>query len=189
MNRDFDSYNPDAPNSENEHNDTSELVELAVLEQSLAGLPLREPSAALDRRVFASLGAERSDEFNAANDNADSDAFEQNDRHDPFAFPRWIAGAVAVAACAALVTLTILNSPQINPTPGRDAIEFDPVRIEHVYSDVEPEGMVFVDNGMPVQRYRRQTVEHVQLIDDKHNIRIELTVPQEDLIHVPMSYD
>lgn len=183
MNREFDSYNPDTPNDENGSNDTSELVELAVLEQSLIGLPLREPTAELDRRVFASLAAERSDEFN---DNADSGT---SDHHDRFAFPRWIAGAVAVAACAALVTLTLLNSPQINPTTGSDVIEFDPVRIEHVYSDIEPEGMVFVDNGMPVQRYRRQTVEHVQLIDDKHNIRIELTVPQEDLIHVPISYD
>lgn len=185
MNRNFDSH---------EHDETCDERDQDV-EQAVMALRLRKPSADLDRRIFGSLatGATSIDTPTDAVASANSDQTASTQPHPShLVFTRWLAGAAAVAACAALVILVILSSQPTNstqPTDGNLTVDFDPVRIEHVYSDVEPEGVVFVDDNTPMQRYRRQTVEHVQLIDAERDIRIELTVPKEDLIVMPVSYD
>ena len=119
-----------------------------------------------------------------------------------------LRAALGLASCAALVMLLWLviygNQPATSPRdtggivvhpppkPGIalevDALPFNPVRIEQVWSDVQPEGVILVD-GDPLRRYHRQTFEHVQLIDDARNIRIEFTVPHRDVIVTPVRYD
>lgn len=195
MNRNFDSYEHD----DAQHEDGA-LVEQALLALTL---PLRQPSSELDRRIFSALaqdtrvsGVSSPVSFECASaaspdvsSSHDGDSEPQSNR---LVFTRWLAGGAAIAACAAVVTIVMINSQTattIQPTNDNIVGDFDPVRIEHVYSDIEPEGVVYVDNDTPVQRFRRQTVEHVQLIDDKRNIRIEMTVPKEDVIIMPVSYD
>ncbi len=187
--------NPQPPN--HQPDDASPDPDAMKVEQLLRATPLRQPGASLDERIFSAMADV--DALVAPTSTPpstfitrDHDAVEINATPARFIFSRWLAGAAALAACVALVVV-IMNSSETPPIHNDQgsihAIDFDPVRIEHVYSDVEPEGVVFVDDDTPVQRYRRQTVEHVQLIDDKRNIRIELTVPQEDVIVMPVNYD
>jgi len=150
------------------------------IESLLKRQPLRVPSAAFDERM-EQLFAQR----------------------EVFVWPvvRW---AAALAACAGIaVTVWYVMSRNIATTPVKPNVvvkapdkganpatplDFDPVRIEQVWSQVEPEGVIMVD-GDAMRRFHRQMVEHVQLIDDARNIRIEYTVPHNDVIVMPVRYD
>jgi hypothetical protein len=88
---------------------------------------------------------------------------------------------------AAPAPLPLVNAPAAAvPSPLAD---FNPVRIEEVWSRVAPDGVVTFDAGSPVRRYRQRTLQHVQLIDEDRNIRIEYTVPRDDLLVTPVRFD
>jgi hypothetical protein len=173
-------------------NDPLEPIEL---ERMLARRPLTPPPARMDDRMaelFASVGRHEA-----------SDALSRR-----FAI-KWVRAVRAIAACGALAALlwlmTEYNRPARRPSDagekgGAFAVAppvlkaaapppaFNPVRIEQVWSDVRPEGVVMVD-GDPLRRYHRQTVQRVQLIDEKTNVRIEYTVPHDEVVVTPVKYD
>lgn len=175
------------------------------VEQLLKRIPLHKPSASLDDRVLDTLArAEMTADHRA-------DALSFDDGPQTYGGSRalpWVMFALATAACAALAAVMWFGpgTPAERTTPGptvagpsddssRDknttvtnVADFNPVRIEQVWTGVQPEGVVFIDDT-PVRRYRQQTIEHVQLVDEEKNIRIEITVPREDVIVTPVDYD
>jgi hypothetical protein len=148
------------------------------LEDLLRRVPLRRPSEDLDRRVLAEAAA-------------------------PAARPRvfrWAATALAAAAAVALAVagwqwLSMQGnehhkaygpaSPGVVQADGHD----EPIRIEQVWSAVEPRGVVMIDDQTPARGFVRRTVNRVQVIDEKQNIRVEYTIPREDYVYVPVGYD
>ncbi len=166
------------------------------LEELLTKLPREQPSATLDARMaklFAAAEA-RHDEVIATL------------RPRTF-WPRLLASGLAMAACLLLAVIVAMNtaaptgetkdrsaqgiipSPANNAGHESDTLDFKPVRIEQVWSQIQPGGIITLDDNTPLRRFRRHTVEHVQLIDDKQNIRIEYTRPRNDTIVVPVRYD
>jgi hypothetical protein len=176
----------------------------AQLEAALTALPLRQPSPALDGRVHNTIADTIAPPSLTFNRDAD--------QHPPASTAPvtnklpWAMFALAAAACIALAAMLLFNpanNTNDNPnkftgTPGSKdqasnsnvaLANFNPVRFEQMYTNVQPDGIVFVDDETPMRRFRRQHVEHVQLVDEKQNIRIEITLPQNDVIVTPIGYD
>ena len=106
----------------------------------------------------------------------------------------WLArGAALAAAIALLVHMSLRwgvnNNPTNQPPQTADEFVFDPVRIEHTWSAVEPQGLIMVDDQTPAAGFVERRVEHVQLIDEKNNVRMEFTVPRQDVIVIPVEYE
>lgn len=165
------------------------------LEQLLARQPLSKPSAKLDERMAAL--------FTAAAGNGSSSS-----HLPPDVLPMhrsWIRILSALAACLAVALLLWLamqrqqsgaqqprnissNNPKYSTQTPAGLIDFNPVRIEDSWSSVTPQEVVVID-GDPLRRYHRQTIDRVQLIDEKNNMRIEYTVPRNEVIVMPVKYD
>lgn len=159
------------------------------LEQLLAKQPLTRPSAKLDQRVAALFAA----------------AAVRTESPDSHLHRPWIRIISALAACLAIVLLLWLviqkqnssaphsrniatNNPKHSTQAPIDLIDFNPVRIEDSWSSVVPDEVVIID-GDPLRRYHRQTIDRVQLIDEKNNMHIEYTVPRNEVIVMPVRYD
>jgi|GEM_PF-2415922 len=156
-----------------------EIQEQHELESLIARQPLRQPSAKLDERMSSLFRAQPSQTVASA---------------APMSFFNRpvLQSALRVAALLALVALigwALLSQlyPDVKPdenlakgSRGQTPVqtvwsEFNPVRIEQSWSNLEPEGVVVID-GDPLRRYQRETFDHVQLIDEKNNIRIGVHV-------------
>ena len=165
------------------------------LEELLRKLPREQPSAAMDARM--------TELFAAAEANRDQVIATLAPRT---LWPRLLASGLAMAACLGLAVIVAMNAGPGNTGPASDRVvhgivpgpatnqesetlDFKPVRIEQVWSQIQPGGVITLDDSTPLRRFRRQTLEHVQLIDDKQNIRIEYTRPRNDTIVMPVRYD
>ena len=164
------------------------------LEAMLRSMPLREPSAGLDRRVLSARprgGARR----------------------------RWFwAGATVVVTAATagvlLVATGILGPPRdgLRAPSGREvALNGDPrpidappaptdaqddeadddgIHIEQVWSALAAaDAIVFDDDLRPMRRVHRQVMRRVQWIDPERNVHIEWNIPSEQSVLVPLEYN
>ena len=149
------------------------------IETLLRQMPLKKPSPSLDARVLAGR---------------------------PHPMRAWLIGAVGGALAAAAAVILAVGLPQnmskVTPGPqsGPAAVEVaatapqpapaasvEPVRLEQNWSEVSYEGLVFPDPQTPLQTFRRRTVDRVQFFDPQRNIRMETTVPREEIIFVKAS--
>jgi len=124
----------------------------------------------------------------------------------PHPMRAWLIGAVGGALAAAAAVILAVGLPQnmskVTPGPqsGPAAVEVargvpqpgpaapvEPVRLEQNWSEVSYEGLVFPDPQTPLQTFRRRTVDRVQFFDPQRNIRMETTVPREEIIFVKAS--
>ncbi len=164
------------------------------LEELLTGLPREQPSSGLDVRVAILFGGS-----SAAPSNSAGSRMTVKLTLSSF-WPRLLVSGLAMAACLALAVIVAMNTtgPTGQPTHSlvpspiasdADTLDFKPVRIEQVWSQIQPGDVITLDDNTPLRRFQRQTVEHVQLIDDKKNIRIEYTRPRQDTIVMPVRYD
>ena len=67
-------------------------------------------------------------------------------------------------------------SPPPHPLPG--------LRVERTVDRVTDEGIVGRLGDMPLQRYRRQSVQQVWLIDPQQGTRVGATVPRDEIVVV-----
>lgn len=145
------------------------------LERLLQELPLRRPSDRLDRRVGAirRAGAVFWKRLGLA------------------------AAAAAVPAVAAgLLWVLAWNGGEVEPGPPYRAAEppsiassLPPVRIEQVWSELKDEEVVPVDDAPPMRRVHQRVFRHVRWIDERREVRIEWTVPTEQVVLAPLEYN
>ena len=156
------------------------------LEKMIRQMNLQAPGADLDEKVQRALRGEAAAEVRAGS-----------------IWVGWAGRAAAfAAACVAGLGLWLwMHSGDggemsgTNPaamsagvdSPGdlREA-SFNPVRIAEVYSDVTPEGQVRVGQHAPIRRFRYQQLEHIRYIDAERNIEIEMMIPHEEILYVPL---
>ncbi|MCX5682876.1 MAG: hypothetical protein NT049_04240 [Planctomycetota bacterium] len=145
------------------------------IETLLRQMPLRKPSLDLDVRVMA---------------------------RRPHPTRAWFIGAAGGALAAAAVVMLIVGLPQnaTHVTPGTTLVgggnpvslpgptaPVEPVRLEQNWSELSYEGLVLPDPQTPLQTFRHRTVDRVQFFDPLRNIRMETTVPREEVIFVKAS--
>jgi hypothetical protein len=141
------------------------------IETLLSRMPLKKPPASLDARI------------RALHDRAAGTA------NAPQAGQRkvWILGIVGGSLAAAAAALLAWGLWPTTPTSAPEAMAkapdaAGPIRVEQNWSQVSYDGLVFPDEQTPMQKFRRQTVEHVQWIDAKNGVRMETTRPKEDIM-------
>ena len=161
--------------------------EIEQLEALLQALPLREPSAELDRRV-AALG-------------------------QPAATPRvqirrrglkraaWAAAALVTTA-AAIIGVCLLQLPahrgsvalpavaQTTP-PVYAAPKVSPVQIEQTWSVPTSHELVAseTEGEAPVSRVQKQVVRHVEWIDEQQHVYLQWTMPGEEVSEEALEYN
>jgi len=165
------------------------------LERLLQELPLRRPSDRLDPRVGAIWGARAA-------------------RWRRLGLAAVASAALAVAA--GLIGVLAWNGARVEPGPpygatrppsiasslepaspgaeGRpsetaDEPRFPTVRIEQVWSELQDEEVVPVDDALPMRRVHQRVFRHVRWIDEPHDVRIEWTVPSEEVVLAPLEYN
>lgn len=165
------------------------------LESLLQALPLRRPSDRLDPRVGAVWGA------------------------GAVRWKRLGLGAAAaavLAVAAGLLWMLAWHGGPVEPGPPYRATEppsiastlppalpgaegrpsgtaaeqrFPPVRIEQVWSELKDEEVVPVDDAPPMRRVHHRVFRHVRWIDEPRDVRIEWTVPSEQVVLAPLEYN
>ena len=98
-----------------------------------------------------------------------------------------LGGSLAAAAAVMLAWGLWPAEVPVAPAPAGEAVAkaadpAGPIRVEQNWSEVSYDGLVFPDEQTPMQKFRRQTLEHVQWIDAKNGVRMETTRPREDII-------
>jgi hypothetical protein len=168
------------------------------IERMLSELPLREPPAELDRRVMAALSEHETIALSSPRRKPGVPRVPgvqrpARQRRPVLATLGWLGGSAALAALLAMAITTSMRQPDpIQPPAAPLAAAdkgFDPVRIEQTSSSVTPAGIVMLDERTPARRYVERTYEHVQLIDEANNIRIEYTTPRESYVLIPVESD
>jgi hypothetical protein len=174
------------------------------IENLLRQMPLVKPSADLDARVadvFAAGAA--GTETRRANT---PEVRRANIWGRPRTRQAWLVGAVGGALAAAAAIILAVGLPQGTPTstPGPQPasapplvangsltltgaappLPVEPVRLEQNWSELSYEGLVCPDPETPLRKFRRRTLEHVQWFDPRRNIRMETTIPREEIIFV-----
>lgn len=146
------------------------------IEKLLSDLPLKQPSAELDRRIDAAFWSAR-----------------WNRRL------RWtsLAGAAVAAAVVGALTLNLAgHKTESAPGPGSTVTApphvFDPsgmVNFSRDISETVPAGVYRGQDGTPVRAYRRVGVKDVWTVDPVTGQRVKTRVPQEETILVPANFD
>ena len=145
------------------------------IENLLGRMPLREPPPSLDNRVLGRRHRRRRILY------------------------RSLAGGALTAAAAALIVGFALSGgdgdrvAQDNPPAPTQATArakpAAPVRIERNWSTVAYEGVVVPDRRLPLRKFRRQVLEHVQWVDKSRGRRMEMTVPHDEVILIKAPID
>ncbi len=138
------------------------------IEELLRGMPLAEPSAALDRRLL----------------------------RRPAGRALWAVGLTAAAAAAVVAAVTFGRGVDAAPQPKKHIAREsstdpaaapaagEPVRYEQVYTDARYAGTYEVDTGPPVRAIRHVTVRRVWWVNQQRDLRMEMTVPDEEVVLV-----
>lgn len=128
------------------------------LERLLAGLPLRAPSAALDRRITDGAA------------------------HRPRPALRWaLAATVALAAGVAIAVPAFRRGP----APIARVAPASPVAVEREVSQTIDEGAVTVVGHVPYRRVRQQTVREIWWADPATGARMWAQLPTEHITVEP----
>jgi hypothetical protein len=174
------------------------------IENLLRQMPLAKPSADLDARVtdmFAAGAAGTETRRANTPETRRAVALQQ-----PRTRRAWLFGAIGGALAAAAAVILAVGLPQNmskvtpgpqpvpatvevargTPQPASDAA-VEPVRLEQNWSELSYEGIVLPDPQTPLQTFRHRTVDRVQFFDPQRNIRMETTVPREEVIFVKAS--
>jgi hypothetical protein len=151
------------------------------IEAMLRDLPLRPPSPGLDRRVMSA-------------------------RHPWRRRLRWMA---PVAAAAALVAIAVGSwslhhasrrhgekpiaksldpgLPTADTRPAATVASLTPISITRTYGGIARDGIIGkTPTGQPVERIRRQTVRQVLIVDPKRGTKVSISMPQEEVLVVPV---
>ena len=165
---------------------------VARLEAVLAGMALVEPSARLDRRIAAAARSSRRN----------------------WRLVGWASGLSGMAAGLLIGILawpamfgldpnpadptatgpgstSVLASNGQPETPDADAASTDPasdgdgpVEATVETTQVMSDGVVVLNDRLPVHQIRRITTRHMLYYDEKTNERIEVTTPSEQVIYI-----
>ncbi len=143
------------------------------IERLLGRMPLHEPSVSMDARVLGQ-------------------------RHRGRRVLWWAAAGSAVGAAAAVLFVFFALShdggemvardtdppapAEKTPPPAIAQSEPPPVRLEQNWSTVAYEGVVVPDQRVPLRKFRRHVLEHIQWIDKAHGRRMDMTIPREQVI-------
>jgi len=138
------------------------------LEEILRTQPLRSPSTSLDSRIAATI--------------ADGS-------------PRRLrlflgAGAGAAMAACLLLVITIgrpAGGPEHDSVAAARAGNDGYIRVDQVWSQVIQGELVFTEDDEPVRPLWVQRLYHTSWINEKENVRIEMTVPEDQVVLVSAS--
>ena len=154
---------------------------LLRVEHPLSEQPLREPSAALDARM-ARVFAGEADEAPAS-----------------YRFAWASRVAVPLAACLAIGLTVFFITRDVEPNPAGPGdgglatlttpVEFEPVRYDETVVSDEAGDIIILDDQLPVVPIRRQAIQKTRWVDEANNIEIEMTVPREQTLIVPVQID
>ena len=163
------------------------------LENELRALRPVAPSANLEERIAADLAPR---EIVAAPSCAvrvpTAGVLARTATTNPFA--QWLRGlGWAVAGAAAVVALVIFFqkadrpvTPQI-ATAEEDAGAFVPAESERELVDADDSGILYVEGEEPVRALRFHSVERYAWINPETGARVEVEVPREDLVLMPVA--
>jgi hypothetical protein len=171
----------------------ADLGELADVEELLRTMPLRRPGATLDARVRATLRRDAARRgrlgwlaaaaavaiaagvtplvWQAVGASGKADAPRAGSSTAIIDVP----GAQPSSAPVTRAVYPASSSPP-RPLPG--------LRVERTVDRVTDEGIVGRLGDMPLQRYRRQSVRQVWLIDPQQGTRVGATVPRDEIVVV-----
>jgi hypothetical protein len=108
---------------------------------------------------------------------------------------RFMVGMALVAA-GVLVAAMIL--PQVRPptrpsaTPKtavrpvlhREQEHSQPIEVQQVWSRIAPGALLLTEDDIPIRPILIQRIQQTRWFDEKENVRMELTVPQEGIVFV-----
>jgi hypothetical protein len=166
-----------------DEHDEQEDDGLAEIQAMLRHLPLRPPPPPLDRRVTAACHPWRRrlrwasaaaailalalgswTWHHASRRHADTPIAKSLDRRMP---------AVAVA--------------DTRPAGAAIVASLNPISITRTYGGISRDGIIGkTASGRPVERIRRQTVRQVLIVDPKRGTKVSITMPQEEVLVVPV---
>lgn len=145
------------------------------IELLLAGMPLRPPSSRLDARVWRVLN-------------------ELCPVRRLHGLSLRIAAAAAIVLGAALLLVHNLRPPgpseltritpaaQVRPT----AVSLNRLRVERDARRLLDRGIIGFQGDVPIRAYRYQSVRQIWYFDPKSKTRLAVTVPQDQLVLVPV---
>lgn len=138
------------------------------IEQLLQRQPLRQPTAELDRRVFAALAAEPV----------------ETPRRSRWMLALFPLGLAAAAAVAMAVTLNLPRDPAVQsvevavqPQPAGGGGE-PVIEISQSWTESQPLGVLLVsDEGAALRAIRTQQVQQTRWVDPADGVAFEITAP------------
>ena len=133
------------------------------VEEMLRALPLRRPAETLDEKVLRC-----------------------RPRRSRLRWTLWAAAGAGAAAAAVLVAAALHRPPPRPqaPYPPAERLFAHPVRYEQIISDVDYGGTFEADDGTPVRAFRRMTVRKVWYVDRDSGAKMEMTIPQAEVVLV-----
>lgn len=145
------------------------------IEELLSDMPLAQPTPDLDERILGIAEADR----------------------DRWRLVSWTSGLVGVAAGLA-IALSVWGVLQLTASSGAPALrpsvelassaetapaaDTEGTVVETTNTQIVDEGMVLVDNNIPLHQIRRVTTRQVMYYNEKTNERLELIEPEEEVI-------
>ncbi len=156
----------------------SDNPEFDDLENLLREAPLRRPSAKLDERIFAlTRSPHRVSQWPRA-----------------WTVPLSMAAALALAAGSfwAFKHFSAPHPPVVQVTPPISALSaltpapranVKPMSLVRTISNITDDGIIGTAQGVPVRRYRRQSIEHV-VMRDSNGRNVAFSVPREEILVV-----
>jgi hypothetical protein len=106
------------------------------------------------------------------------------------------AAAVAIVSGSVLIVTHLATGPAptspvaVHPAPATVAAAQSspvlrrPVGVVRTFSSLTDEGIIGTSDGAPVQRFRRQSVQQMVLVDPIRGTRVAFTVPREEIFVV-----
>lgn len=142
-------------------------------EAMLRATPLRPPTSRLDALVRARLSRQST--------------------------AVWLKWAAVSAAAIIVLAITVIpavvrhtpshplsqaiNHPATHPVAGTPP---PPLWVESRQVRIKDDGVVGFASGVPLQRFRRQTLRQIWVIDPARSTRVSVSIPQEQVVVLPL---